>query len=213
MDHGGHIFGLYPGSTEFEHIADITGDFPNMTVNRDGSTLYIVNSDNRNITRVNVATGAISSFGSVPSTGGGYGHFYGNRNARDTLGYAYYVYTGTPRILRVYLGKNELGPYKKFEASALEKHASGAREKGLEVKVYPNPFTTSVDIKIVRSSLCVVRSENADIEIFDIRGRLISNIPRTTNYVWHAQDQPPGVYLVKVKLNNRTLTKKMLIQR
>jgi predicted esterase len=92
------------------------------------------------------------------------------------------------------------------------------REPGI-LHAYPNPFSTSVGISLVRSASSVVRSGNAEIRIFDIRGNLISIIPRTTNYeprtkyTWDASNRPAGIYLVRVKLGNRTMTKKIMLER
>jgi hypothetical protein len=89
----------------------------------------------------------------------------------------------------------------------------------INILPFPNPFSTSVDIKLVRSSLCVVRSETADIEIFDIRGRLISNIPRTTNYEprttyrWHAQDNPAGIYIIRLKAGEKEAVTRITLKK
>jgi hypothetical protein len=83
------------------------------------------------------------------------------------------------------------------------------------IKCWPNPFSTSVDISLVRGASSVVRSGKADIKIYDIRGQLISTLPRTTNYElrtsykWQAQGQPAGIYFIRIQQGHKTLSKKI----
>jgi hypothetical protein len=73
--------------------------------------------------------------------------------------------------------------------------------------VWPNPFCTSVDIRLNSSTVPQFHSStvNPEIKIFDINGRLVSNLANYgtvelqhsgTTYRWHPQDQPNGVYTV-----------------
>jgi pimeloyl-ACP methyl ester carboxylesterase len=85
------------------------------------------------------------------------------------------------------------------------------------ITAMPNPFSTSVDISLVRGASSVVRSGKADIRIFDIRGQLISTLPRTTNYElrtsyrWHAQDQPAGIYIIRVEVGDAVMQKRITL--
>jgi hypothetical protein len=91
--------------------------------------------------------------------------------------------------------------------------------KDVRINVYPNPFKTSVKIFVRRTSH-VARHE-VRLEVFNIAGKMVANIkpPATsdqrlaTSYTWHSQNHPSGVYLVKVELGNRILTKKIMLQR
>jgi hypothetical protein len=96
---------------------------------------------------------------------------------------------------------------------------SGDRFVPWSIEAYPNPFRTSVDISLVRSASFVVRSGKMEIGIFDIRGRLMSTFPRTTNYeprtkyTWHPRNQPAGIYLIQVQTHDRTLTKQVILNK
>jgi hypothetical protein len=87
------------------------------------------------------------------------------------------------------------------------------------IEVSPNPFSTSVEIEIVRSALCVVRSERTSLAIYDIKGRLVYNIPRTTNYeprtkyTWSPKTSQNGTYLVRVQVGDRVMTKRIILIR
>jgi 3',5'-cyclic AMP phosphodiesterase CpdA len=89
----------------------------------------------------------------------------------------------------------------------------------LKLTAYPNPFVTSVDISVV-SRLWLVGSK-IRAEVYDISGRKVAQFkPLTTthqqltiNYRWHAQDQPNGVYTVRVKTDNNVLVKKVILNR
>jgi hypothetical protein len=79
--------------------------------------------------------------------------------------------------------------------------------------VGPNPFSTSLDINLVRSALCVVRGKPTNLAIYDVKGRLVYSLPRTTNYeprtkyTWDAFSNPSGTYFVTVKAGNKTMTR------
>jgi hypothetical protein len=88
--------------------------------------------------------------------------------------------------------------------------------KNLNLKAYPNPFSTSVffEIRNAKSEL-----RNMDIGVYDITGKLVylfdhrgsHSAFRSSGYAWHAQDQPNGIYLVKVRAGTRVLEKKIIL--
>jgi hypothetical protein len=81
----------------------------------------------------------------------------------------------------------------------------------------PNPFSTGVTIS-VRGPSHVARHE-VRLEVFNIAGKMVANIKpratsderRATNYTWHAKDQSSGIYLVKVKLGDKVLMRKVTL--
>jgi hypothetical protein len=106
----------------------------------------------------------------------------------------------------------------------VREHFAGDRANGFDVNVYPNPFSTSVEIRLNSSTVPQFHSStvNQEIKIFDINGRLVSNLANCgtvelqhcgTSYRWHAQDQPNGVYMVRVKTDNAIMTRKFVLQK
>jgi hypothetical protein len=95
-------------------------------------------------------------------------------------------------------------------------HSSDA---GIILIVSPNPFSTSVDISVRRTSH--VAQHEVRLEVFNIAGKMLASIKpratsderRVTNYAWSALGHPNGIYIVKVKVGNTQITKKILLQR
>jgi hypothetical protein len=85
----------------------------------------------------------------------------------------------------------------------------------VQVSVRPNPFCTSVDI-MFRSKNEERRLKNVEVKIYDITGKLLSstfNIQHSsfvTTARWDAQDQPAGMYMVRVKAGDNVITKRFL---
>jgi hypothetical protein len=63
------------------------------------------------------------------------------------------------------------------------------------------------------------RRQKVEINIYDITGKLLtSNLslmpsPFAPKARWHAQNQPSGIYLVKVKTGNHELVKRIVLAR
>jgi hypothetical protein len=95
--------------------------------------------------------------------------------------------------------------------------ASGRQE--LEVEVWPNPLSTSVDISVRRTSH-VARYE-VRMDVFNIAGKMIASIKpratsderRATSYTWHALGRPTGVYYCRITCGNAVVIKKLLLVR
>jgi hypothetical protein len=207
--HNGKIYGHYENSTEFEYIASVDRYCPNLVISRDCRTLYAVPARQSRVYKINIATGGVTTFGSVPSSAGyTYGH-----NCTDTNGYAYYSYGGPTwnKIFRVYLGKNELGPYKKHPVVNVKDETALKDNDKLRLSCFPNPFRTSVFFEIRTA-----KSELRDMQaaIYDVTGKLVwSHVARRTSHVWDASGQPGGVYLVRVNTGKRILQEKVTLIR
>ncbi len=87
----------------------------------------------------------------------------------------------------------------------------------VQIKNFPNPFRdqTSISIKLEKST-------SALLEIFDIKGRLLNCLANNTlnsgthNITWNGTDKngkklPSGVYFTRLKTENSSVTKKILI--
>jgi hypothetical protein len=84
--------------------------------------------------------------------------------------------------------------------------------------VYPNPFSTGVEVSFL-SHNALVKNQNAKVEIYDISGKLLTDALCIMHYDfgikarWSAQNQPNGVYLVKIKTGKRELVKRIVLAR
>jgi pimeloyl-ACP methyl ester carboxylesterase len=103
------------------------------------------------------------------------------------------------------------------DAATVSTYAGQKLGNNLVVTASPNPFRTSVDISMVRRASCVVRSGQADIRIFNIKGNLITTFQHTTNYeprtkyTWDASGQPAGIYIIKVRAGEMSRSVKIML--
>lgn len=73
-----------------------------------------------------------------------------------------------------------------------------------EISAYPNPFYNSFTVKLIDNSI-------ANIKIFEINGRIISNTSvNDMSEIELGNNLPTGIYLVKVEQNNETYSFKMV---
>jgi len=96
------------------------------------------------------------------------------------------------------------------------------------ISAWPNPFNSAVAISVsVIPGLTrpYGSSENPEIEIYDINGRIVAEIPAngsesakpsSTNasgaYRWQpAPSLPSGIYLVRAKINNTSMEKRIIL--
>jgi PKD repeat protein len=94
-----------------------------------------------------------------------------------------------------------------IENSLEELHSTEPR-----IHLYPNPSDNEVNISLFAGNL-----ENIDFEILDARGRVIEkrneqSIMNGTTVAFHLGGQQPGMYLVKINLHNRIVTKRFILQ-
>jgi hypothetical protein len=79
------------------------------------------------------------------------------------------------------------------------------------VECRPNPFTAVTSIRI--SSELRVSSDEFRVIIFDLQGRKLAtrNSQLATSFTWNASGLPAGVYILKVSLGNRTVSKRVML--
>lgn len=83
--------------------------------------------------------------------------------------------------------------------------ATGISEAENEVNVYPNPATTVINID---------NAEGAQVSVFDINGRMISNIESASaNQTIDASNFAKGMYIVRIANGNNVITKKVSVVR
>jgi hypothetical protein len=89
-------------------------------------------------------------------------------------------------------------------------------ETGLEV--YPSPFNSKTFIYVHRGQRSEVRSQNAEIIILNISGKVVY---RLTSYLWHlasgfywnASNHASGVYIIRVNVNEKVMEKRVILIR
>jgi hypothetical protein len=127
--------------------------------------------------------------------GGSYGGFHSARNYLLIMAYndiIRYVIDG--QTLTAGTGRTIRDPQKSFRISAA-----------------PNPFRTSVEIKVLAEGPDV----DLTVEIYNAAGKIVFTGENMTGkgtgeFVWTAEEQPSGFYFLKCKSGNRTITKKIL---
>jgi pimeloyl-ACP methyl ester carboxylesterase len=89
---------------------------------------------------------------------------------------------------------------------------------GPVVKVGPNPFSTSVEIKCsMRNADCGVT--NINVCIYDISGKKVAQllpfrIPHSAlgiRHTWSPKTSPNGIYFVNITIGNKTVTKRITL--
>ena len=55
-----------------------------------------------------------------------------------------------------------------------------------------------------------LRMTDIDVGIYDVTGKLVwSHVARRTSHVWDALNHPAGIYLIRIKQDQKTLSKKI----
>jgi hypothetical protein len=73
-----------------------------------------------------------------------------------------------------------------------------------EIGVYPNPSTHFITIDLKNST-------TAKVQVYDVIGKLILNVPAyNSNEKLDTSSFKTGVYLVKIKVDNKVVTKRIL---
>ncbi|MBN2544132.1 T9SS type A sorting domain-containing protein [bacterium] len=89
----------------------------------------------------------------------------------------------------------------------------------LELIAYPNPFNGAISIEIASGGM--FHEAPVQLEIFDINGRLVGQSPITPlneggsycfrTFSWSPDESTPtGIYLMRAKIGNQTVSKKVL---
>ncbi|MGL5889484.1 MAG: T9SS type A sorting domain-containing protein [Bacteroidia bacterium] len=81
------------------------------------------------------------------------------------------------------------------------------------LNAFPSPFATNANI-----SYTLAQNSTVEIEVFDITGKLVTtlqNAPQTAGnhtLVWEATDVNAGVYFVRLKTGDATITRRIVKQ-
>jgi hypothetical protein len=108
-----------------------------------------------------------------------------------------------------------------FGSAYIFQNSVGIEDEQLQITNYklrnsPNPFNPQTTISF---SFNTELTENTEIQIFNVKGQLVDNLPLTLSGVegsvtWNADKFSSGVYFYKLVNDNKTLvTKKMLLMK
>jgi hypothetical protein len=88
----------------------------------------------------------------------------------------------------------------------------GHSDLGMRLNCFPNPFSTSVEIAIIRHN-AQGRNQNAKLRIYDVSGKQVytSPVDYRTSLVWDSSNQSAGVYIVELKSKTMVLQKKVTL--
>ena len=102
-----------------------------------------------------------------------------------------------------------------------EQREFGITPVGLNLRIYPNPFSNVVNIQYYTQT----RIDNIKSKIYDISGRLVkdlsafsSDVDQQTSVTWDGTDQanrslPSGIYFLQLKAGDSSITEKLLLIR
>ncbi|MFP4459510.1 MAG: T9SS type A sorting domain-containing protein [Candidatus Zixiibacteriota bacterium] len=82
--------------------------------------------------------------------------------------------------------------------------------KDLEIKTYPNPFNDKCRISIDNK----IEYTNQSISIYDLKGRKVLEENTSSlkhEFIWDAQDEPKGIYLVELSNGKMKNTRKVFL--
>jgi hypothetical protein len=120
---------------------------------------------------------------------------------------------GTSTIIAIPISTYGVVMFVRFKASPaifLYKHRAPStisthnlNREPLNISIVPNPF---------RSVVNIIAQNESEIEIFDLQGRLVLQ-PQKSRFTWNAIFHPPGIYMVRVRINDKIHSRKIYLIR
>jgi hypothetical protein len=152
-----------------------------------------------------------------------HGDVYKNR-ALTKMNYFDPYYDDTFKIFALYGRNLERTLYYFAIPESLDVAIPVERNKGIPenkspiINVFPNPFNQITKIAFSYQSRPGGTVSNADLHIFNVNGKIIKKLTAdnrqlTAGIPWNASDLPAGIYIIKLKLKNRTLSRKIILFR
>ena len=123
-----------------------------------------------------------------------------------------FTYSGEIQIIELIVANS--GDYVEY-CPELELSNKGCILNDFNIKeVYPNPFNPSTSITYNLES-----NENIKIEIYDIKGNLISTLYDGFQFIgthqitWHADNYPSGIYFISLNSHQSQSIQKIILQK
>jgi hypothetical protein len=89
---------------------------------------------------------------------------------------------------------------------------SGLDADRIDLKIIPNPFHAAVEIN-VETRHCLV-STRPYISIHNIHGRMVNHgTMHDDRYIWNSTQMPPGIYLVKILIDGKSIHRRITLIR
>jgi hypothetical protein len=102
--------------------------------------------------------------------------------------------------------------------TGIDERKNSGINAAFEIFVNPNPFKGIIAISC---QLSAVSKQTVPIKIFGVNGKMVKKLlvppgrdqQLKAGITWNATNYPPGIYVVTVSLNNKTLSKRMILSR
>jgi hypothetical protein len=203
-------------------IGDLPGDRPNalcyraVAISRDGKKLYTL-GDGGKIYEFEIATGSYKAIFDVSGHISGYVMASGG-SLIDTLGNMYFAVHNNapdplePFLMRVHLGRDLIKP---IHIPTPDEIGIADRRPKTEfsplLNASPNPFTTTTVISVNLKDM----SSRGEIQICDVRGKILKRVMcgKQQTFIWNGVGCPSGIYFIRLRLDNRVVLKKILLQK
>jgi hypothetical protein len=83
-----------------------------------------------------------------------------------------------------------------------------------EISVQPNPFSSSVNIRVQRTQNTGDRRQNTKVKIFNIKGELVTILSPEfcvlhSGITWNTSNHPPGLYVIRLNLGKKQFSKRI----
>jgi hypothetical protein len=115
-------------------------------------------------------------------------------------------------------GSGRVYIYKHAQMSGGEA-GSGTFTKEQMVDVYPNPFNPEIKIAVSYPAMAGSAISNVTLHIFNVNGKLVKKLTATDSrqliagITWNASHLSPGIYILKCTIDNKTYSRKLLLQK
>ena len=108
--------------------------------------------------------------------------------------------------------------YRYRKSSSVIRDLSAMQNSDLEINVRPNPFRGLIAISCPALAGSAISKKTVPIEIYSVNGKLVTKLKANNQLLkagvtWNPHKQPPGIYLLKVQIDNQQYSKKLILQK
>jgi hypothetical protein len=103
-------------------------------------------------------------------------------------------------------GPTEVFLYKHTESTNVDLNTAIRPAGSYEFSVTPNPFAWSTRISVKRDN-----REKMDVKIYNLNGQFVEDLTHHQPLTWNGSGRPPGIYLVKLSIGNKSFTKRITL--